>query len=86
MPAIDRETAIQFDKSINLALRYLFIAGNDVRGRIDPKYSQILDRAIARASSELDGGVLELVYRAYPDLRPDFLGGPKTPHDFENDE
>ncbi|SFJ48141.1 hypothetical protein SAMN05216304_108213 [Bosea sp. OK403] len=86
MPTIDKETAIQFDKSINLALRYLFIAGNDVRGRIDPKYSQIFDRAIARASGELDGSVLELVYRAHPDLRPDFLGGTKAPHDFESDE
>jgi hypothetical protein len=83
LPAIDRETAVAFDKRINLALRYLFVAGTEVRDKIDPKYAHIYDRALGHACQELDGGVLELIYQAHPDLRPDFLGGTRKMEDLE---
>ncbi|RDJ21602.1 hypothetical protein DWF00_24890 [Bosea caraganae] len=86
LSAIDRETAVEFDKRINLALRYLFLAGNEVRGHIEREQSKALDRALGRACAELDSGVLELIYRAHPDLRPDFLGGTRRSDEFENGE
>ncbi|WP_131855332.1 hypothetical protein [Bosea sp. BK604] len=82
MVEIDKDTAVAFDYSINLALKFLFMAGNELRGRVDPETAKIYDRAVARACSELDTEVLALVYRAHPDLKPDFLGGTRSTLDF----
>lgn len=83
MTEIEREAAVEFDKRVNLALKYLFAAATELKNRIDPEHFQVYARALGHASRELDLGVLEPIYRAHPDLRPDFLGGTRSTLEFE---
>jgi hypothetical protein len=67
---MDRETAIEFVKRIELAFAHMGEAGELVKSHVSEdalrKFSDMWGRAII----EIDLGVLEVIYRAHPDLRP----------------
>jgi hypothetical protein len=82
---IERDAAVEFDERVNLALRYLFAAATELKERIDPEHFQVYARALAHATRQLDMGVLEPIYRAHPDLRPDHLPRTLTIQEFDAD-
>lgn len=86
MIEIDKDVAIEFDKRVNLALRYLFTAATELKDRIDPEHFRVYAKALGHASRELDLGVLEPIYRNHPDLRPDHLPKTFTMREFEQDD
>ncbi len=75
---MDRETAIEFTKRIEAA----FALMGGVSGFLQPLLDQADFRSVmdtwGQIIMELDLGVLEVIYRAHPDLRPEGMA-PVTP-------
>jgi hypothetical protein len=67
---ISRETAIEIIKRIEAAFSRLSEAGKALHPILENDQYRIFARAFGAAIVELDLGVLEIVYRCYPDLRP----------------
>jgi hypothetical protein len=71
MPTIDRDTAVEFVKRINAATDYLMKTMDALKATISESDHRTVVAAILRADSDLDLGVLEIIYRCHPDLRPE---------------
>lgn len=70
MDSIGRDTAIEFIKRIELAMNGLNKAGEALRPVLTKGQFRIFVEAFGAAIGELDLGVLEIIYRCHPDLRP----------------
>jgi hypothetical protein len=68
---MDRETAIEFVKRIELAFAHLDESLKFLRPRLDDDDMQAFGDLWGQIVSELDLGVLEVIYLAHPDLRPE---------------
>jgi hypothetical protein len=68
---MDRETAVEFVKRIELAFAHLGESAQLLRTRLDEDEFGAFADLYGRIISELDLGVLEVIYRAHPDLRPE---------------
>jgi len=68
---MDRETAIEFVKRIELAFARLDESLEFLRPRLDESDLHAFGGLWRQIVSELDLGVLEVIYRAHPDLRPE---------------
>jgi hypothetical protein len=71
MDSIGRDTAIEFIKRIELTMNGLGEAGEALRPVLTKEQFRIFATAFADAIGELDLGVLEIIYRCHPDLRPE---------------
>lgn len=67
---MNRETAIEFVKRIETAFTYLDESLQFLRTRLDDDDLSQIGELWREVVSELDLGVLEVIYRAHPDLRP----------------
>lgn len=68
---MDRETAIEFVKRIDLVFAEMSNAMRLVQTRLHEDDAQAFAASWSRIIGELDLGVLEVIYRAHPDLRPE---------------
>ena len=68
---MDRETAIEFEKRIELAFKQMGEAIEFLRPRLGDGDYRTFDEMWGSIICELDFGVLEFIYRPRPDLRPD---------------
>jgi hypothetical protein len=68
---MDRDTAVEFAKRIELAFSHLDESLQFLRTRLDGEDLQAFAELWRQVVSELDLGVLEVIYRAHPDLRPE---------------
>jgi hypothetical protein len=68
---MDRETAAEFVKRIELAFAHLDESLEFLRPRLDDADLRAFGGLWGQIVSELDLGVLEVIYRAHPDLRPE---------------
>jgi hypothetical protein len=75
---MDRETAIDLEATITRVLSRLFDAAEALRPRLSKDEFRVLAEALTDATAELDLRILETIYRAYPDLRPE-AGRPPIP-------
>jgi len=68
---VDRDTAIEFTKRIEAVFVLMGGLGDFLKPRLDhDDFRHVMDKW-GRIVMELDLGVLEVIYRAHPDLRPD---------------
>ena len=84
--SIERDTAIEFIKRINNAMKGLGEAGDALRPSLAKDQFRIFAAAFGAAVSELDLGVLEIIYRCHPDLRPEGMPRGPTLRELENGE
>ena len=86
--SIGRDTAIEFVKRIDNAMKSLGDAGEALRPSLAKDHFRIFAEAFGAAVSELDLGVLEIIYRCHPDLRPSDMprGRPLEKSKMENVE
>jgi hypothetical protein len=70
MDDIGRDTAIEVIKRIEAAFSRLGEAGKALHPILENDQYRIFAEAFGAAIVELDLGVLEIVYRCHPDLRP----------------
>jgi hypothetical protein len=68
---MDRGTAVEFAKRIELAFAHLDEGLRFLRPRLDDDDMQAFAELWRQVVSELDLGVLEVIYQAHPDLRPE---------------
>ncbi len=68
---MDRETAVEFVKRIERAFACLDESLEFLRPRLDEEDLHAFGGLWRQIVSELDLGVLEVIYRAHPDLRPE---------------
>jgi hypothetical protein len=68
---MDRETAIEFEKRIESAFRQMAEVIEFLRPRLGDGDYRTFGELWGSIICELDLGVLEVVYRAYPELRPE---------------
>ena len=68
---MDRALAEEFTKRIELAFAHMEQAAQLLRDRLDEDDLRAFAERWSQAIGELDLGVLELIYRAHPDLRPE---------------
>jgi len=75
---MDRETAIEFTRRIESAFKHMGTAIEFVKPHLDDSDLREFGDVWGSIVCELDLGVLEVIYRAYPDLRPrrDDAGNP----------
>ena len=71
MDSIGRETAIEFAKRVELAMSIFFSSTDALRPFMSKEQFRTCSQALGEAIAELDFGVLEIIYRCHPDLRPD---------------
>jgi hypothetical protein len=83
MDSIGRDTATEFIKRIELAMNGLNKAGEALRPVLTEKHFRIFIDAFGAAIGELDLGVLEIIYRCHPDLRPAGMTKVSTLHQIE---
>lgn len=75
---MNREMAIEFTRRIEAAFALMGDVSGFIRPRLDQAdFSKVMD-AWGQIIMELDLGVLEVIYRAHPDLRPEGMP-PVTP-------
>jgi hypothetical protein len=67
---MDRETAVEFANRIERAFAHLDQSLQFLRTRLDEDDLLAFADLWRPVVSELDLGVLEVIYRAHPDLRP----------------
>ena len=84
--SIGRDTAIEFIKRIDNAMKSLSDAGEALRPSLAKDHFRIFAEAFGTAVSELDLGVLEIIYRRHPDLRPNDMPRGRTLREIENEE
>ena len=84
--SIGRDTAIEFIKRIDNAMKSLGDAGEALWPLLAKDHFRIFAEAFGAAVSELDLGVLEIVYRCHPDLRPDDMPRGPTLREIEDGE
>jgi hypothetical protein len=75
--SIGRDTALEFIKRIERAMRSLGEAGEALSAILAKDDFRVFAEALGAVVGELDLGVLEIIYRCHPDLRPSDM--PKTP-------
>jgi hypothetical protein len=75
--SIGRDTALEFIKRIERAMGTLGEAGEALRAVLAKDDFRIFADAVGAIVGELDLGVLEIIYRCHPDLRPS--DQPKAP-------
>jgi len=75
---MDRDTAIEFEKRIELAFKQMEEISAFLRSRLDASDFRTFADLWGGVICDLDLGILEVVYRAYPDLRPNGMR-PVTP-------
>jgi len=69
MDGIENGTAVEFIKRIERAMNVMFMAIDSLRPYLNKDQDRALTNALGEAISELDIGVLEIIYRCHPDLR-----------------
>lgn len=84
--SIGRDTAIEFIKRIEHAMKTLGDAGEALRPSLAKDQFRIFAAAFGAAVSELDLGVLEIIYRCHTDLRPKDMPPGRTLREIENGE
>ena len=84
--SIGRETAIEFIKRIENAMKSIGDAGEALRPALAKDHFRTFAEAFGKAVSELDLGVLEVIYRCHPDLRPNDMRRGPTLREIENGE
>ena len=68
---MDRETAIEFTERIEAAFVLMGGVSGFLKTRLDQAdFNEVMDKW-GEIILELDLGVLEVIYRAHPDLRPE---------------
>jgi hypothetical protein len=67
---MDRETAIEFQKRIELVFKDMGPINEFLRPRLNADDFRTFAETWGNIICELDLGILEVIYRAYPDLRP----------------
>jgi len=75
---MDRETAVEFAKRIEKVFAQLGWVIPFLRDRLEDEDLRVVAHAWGQIIAELDLGVLEVIYRAHPDLRPEGMV-PVTP-------
>jgi hypothetical protein len=75
--SIGRDVAIEFIKRIEAAMKSLADVGEGLRPLLTKDQYRIFVDGFGAAIGELDLGVLEIIYRCHPDLRPRDM--PKAP-------
>jgi hypothetical protein len=83
---IGRDTAIEFIKRIDNAMKLLGQAGETLQPLLAEDHYRIFLDAFGLAIGELDLGVLEIIYRCHPDLRPNDMPRGPTLREIENGE
>ena len=68
---MDRQTAVEFVTRIEAVFEQLGWVIPFLRDRLEEEDMQVLSDAWGKIIGELDLGVLEVIYRAHPDLRPE---------------
>ena len=68
---MDHDTAVEFEKRIGLVFQQMDKASEFLRSRLDRSDFRTFADAWGEIVCELDLGILEVIYRAHPDLRPD---------------
>jgi hypothetical protein len=75
---MDREAASEFSRRIELVFTQIGVANELLRDRLTAGDFRQLADIWGRIIHELDFGILEVIYRAHPDLRPEGMV-PVTP-------